>query len=360
MSAPPAYTLDPPYAADPKGMSALVDGIPEQIENALLRAATHPWRLPRRRPAAVVVGAMGGSAIAADLTAGLYADVLPWPLAVVRDYRWPAFVTREAFCILGSYSGGTEETLALYDQAQRRSVPRAALTTGGALAGWCDRDGVPWWPLPPGMPPRAALFSSWVPLTLLIAALDGCPDPTADWREAMEALRALRARVGAAVPEARNPAKQLARGLFGRTPFLYSTTERMAPIATRLRQQFNENAKVLAHSASVPELNHNEIVGWEKPEAIHRGATVLVLRDTEDSPEAARRLALTREYVERQGAAVADLDPGQGSRLARMAGHVMFGDYLSLYLALARGVDPSPVASIDEFKRRMAEGNRGT
>ena len=359
MSTQAGTSLEPPYAVDPRGMAALIDGIPEQTERALQHSTAYPWKLSNRIPSVLAVGAMGGSAIAADLTAGLHADHIPRPIFVVRDYHWPAFLTREAFALLGSYSGATEETLSLYQEAARRGVPRAAITTGGALASMCDRDGVPWCKLPHGMPPRAAMFSSWVPLTMLLAALEWCDDPSADWQRTIEVLRELRSNIGTEVPEEKNPAKQLARSLVGRTIYLYSATERMWAVGTRLRQQLNENAKVLVHLATAPELNHNEIVGWE--ERAGRGEIAVVfLHDREDSPEATRRLALTRDYVSRQGAATVDLEPGRGGRLARMASHVMFGDYVSLYLALARGVDPSPVASIDEFKRRMAEGSHGT
>ena len=354
MSTDVRSSLEPPYAIDPHGMAALVDGIPEQAERALEHSHAYPWKLSNRIPSVLAVGAMGGSAIAADLTAALYADHIPRPIFVVRDYSWPAFLTREAFALLGSYSGATEETLSLYREAARRGVPRAAITTGGALASLCDRDGVPWCKLPHSLPPRAALFSSWVPLTMLLAGLEWCDDPSAQWRKAIEALRELRSKIGTEVPEDRNPAKQLARSLVGRKLYVYSGTERMWAVGTRLRQQLNENAKLLAHLATVPELNHNEIVGWESAEGARESA-VIFLRDVEDSRVAARRLALTRDYVSRQGATTVELDPGSGSRLARMAAHVMFGDYVSLYLALARGVDPTPVASIDEFKRRMSE-----
>jgi glucose/mannose-6-phosphate isomerase len=353
-----SISLEPPYAADPRGMAALIDGIPEQTERALQHSTAYPWKLSNRIPSVLAVGAMGGSAIAADLTAGLYADHIPRPIFVVRDYHWPAFLTREAFALLGSYSGATEETLSLYQDAARRGVPRAAITTGGALASMCDRDDVPWCKLPHSMPPRAAMYSSWVPLTMLLAALEWCDDPSGDWRGAIEALRGLREKIGTAVPEERNPAKQLARTLLGRRLYLYSATERMWAVGTRLRQQLNENAKLLVHLATAPELNHNEIVGWEDGEAAGQMA-VMFLHDREDSREAMRRLALTRDYVAGQGAMTLDLEPGAGRRLARLATHVMFGDYLSLYLALARGVDPTPVASIDEFKRRMAERPHG-
>jgi glucose/mannose-6-phosphate isomerase len=103
----------------------------------------------------------------------------------------------------------------------------------------------------------------------------------------------------------------------------------------------------------LPEHNHNEIVGWERPGAFHRGASVLMLRDPEDAPEVVRRLDIAAEYAARQGAEVLELPVVEGGRLARLTALVAFGDYLSLYLALASGVDPTPIASIDEFKRRL-------
>src|SRR5262249_10563306 len=163
-------------------------------------------------------------------------------------------VTRESFALLCSYSGDTEETLALYREAARRGVPRAAITSGGTLAVACEKDGVPWAKVPGGSPPRAALFSAWVPLTRLVHALDWCHDPLPGWRAAAAALRELRGTIGLAVPEADNPAKRLARSLAGRLVFVYSGAERMTAVATRLRQQINENAKLLGHSAVVPEL----------------------------------------------------------------------------------------------------------
>ena len=351
-------SLEPPFAIDSRNMTGLIDGIPDQVESALTACARHPWTVARSRTSLIAVGAMGGSAIAAELSAGLYADQLTVPLVVVRDYRWPAYVTRESLAVLASYSGNTEETLALYDEAARRGVARAALTTGGELATRCGRDQVPWFELSGGMPPRAALFSSWVPLTALLAALSVCDDPGPAWQEVLTELRALAERCGSRVPEGRNPAKQLARELVGRHVYVYASGA-LAAVATRIRQQLNENAKLPAHSAVVPELNHNEIVGWERPEAFHRQVTVLILRDRDDLPENARRLELTADYARAQGAEIRLLEAGSGGRLARMAHLVALGDYVSLYLAIARGVDPTPIPSIDQFKARMAEAGGG-
>ena len=104
----------------------------------------------------------------------------------------------------------------------------------------------------------------------------------------------------------------------------------------------------------MPELNHNEIVGWQNASPAQR-ISVLVLRDREDSAEAVTRLDLTAAYAVRQGAAVHEVHSVGESRLARLASLVQFGDNLSLYLALLGGVDPTDIASINEFKRRLAE-----
>jgi glucose/mannose-6-phosphate isomerase len=348
--------LDPPYdARDPGGMAARIEGIPGQVEAAVERLAREPWPAPVGGPALLAVGGLGGSAIAADLTAALWSDRLPRPMLVVRDYHWPACVDASGLALLCSYSGNTEETLALYREAGARGVPRLALTTGGTLADACRRDGVAFRTVPGGSPPRAALFSAWVPLSGLLAAIGWVEDPAAAWRETARHLRARDAELRPAVPARANAAKQLAAALQGRFVIVYSASERLGPVATRWRQQLNENAKMLGHSAVVPELNHNEIVGWERSGPVHPHAAIVVLSDEEDDPAVARRLAITVEIATRQGAAVHHVASNGTGRLARLASLVQFGDYLSLYLALLDGVDPTPIASIDELKRRLAE-----
>lgn len=349
-------SLEPPYGArDPRDMAALVDALPDHVEQSLARLAAEPWRPTVRDASLLAVGGMGGSAIAGELTAATYADVLPRPMIVVRDYRLPACVDRAALMVLSSNSGHTEETLALAEETVARGVPSVALSSGGALAERAARHGWPLHRVPGGMPPRAALFHAWVPLTTLLAELGWIADPVPAWREAMALMRAERAALGANVPEAANPAKRLARAVAGRTLFVYSGPGPLAAVATRWRQQFAENGKLLAHSATVPELNHNEIVGWQVRGPVTESIAVLVLRDVEDSAAVNARLDLTAEYAARQGAAVHTVHTKGESRLARLASLVQFGDVLSLHLALLGGADPTDIASIDEFKRRLAE-----
>jgi glucose/mannose-6-phosphate isomerase len=350
-----SHALEPPFACDSRGMTARITGIPAMIAEGLAHLEGSPWALPAGpAPELLAVGAMGGSAIAAELTAGLYADRLPRPLVVVREERWPAFVTGRALALVCSYSGETAESLALYREAGERQVARAALATGGTLAAWARRDTVPLMTLPGGSPPRAALFAAWTRLTALIGALGWCDDPAPAWREAAAVLEGQLERLGPQVPEARNPAKRLARALHGRLPFVYSRSGAPAAVGVRWRQQLNENAKVLAHSAVVPELGHNEIVGWETAGTVQRQVSIVVLRDRDDPPQDRTRLALTAEVAAGRGAEVHEIESEGDGPLARMASLVLWGDLVSLYLAVAAGVDPTPIASIDEFKRRLA------
>lgn len=348
--------LDPPYGgADAHGMAARVDGAPDQIEAQLARLADFRWALPARAPALLAVGGMGGSAMAAELCASLWADRLPRPMLVVREYRWPACVGPDGLALLSSYSGNTEETLALWREAAARGVPRLAMATGGTLAAWAAADGVPVAPLPPGSPPRAALYAGWVTVTHLLHALGWVDDPASAWRAAAGALRGHVARWGTACAETDNDAKRLARALLGRRVFVYAASERTGAVATRMRHQLAENAKVLGHSALVPELDHNEIVGWERPGDEWRDVSIVALHDREDAPEVAARLDLTAGYAQARGATIHRFELPPGERLTRIAGAVLFADYVSLYLALLRGVDPTPIASIDALKRRLAD-----
>jgi glucose/mannose-6-phosphate isomerase len=347
--------LEPPYGARDSGaMAGLIGGGARQIEEALERVAAEPWRPPLSEPDLLAVGGLGGSAIAADLTAALFADRLEHPLLVVRETRWPACVTRRSLAVLSSCSGDTRETLALYRDAGERGVPRLVLTRGGALGAAARRDGVQVHALGGTGPPRAALYAGWVPLTGLLHRLGWSDDPAPGWREAADQLRREDVALGPAAPAAGNPAKQLALALHGRMTFIYSGSERLGPVGLRWRQQLHENAKLLGHSAVVPELNHNEIVGWERPGPVRDRAAVVLLRDPEDTREVAARLTLTAEFARRQGAAVHEIEGREGGRIARAARLILWGDYVSFYLALLSGADPTPIASIDEFKRRLA------
>ena len=348
-------SLEPPYGErDRRGMAALVDALPDHIDEALAASDAQPWKPPGFRPSLLALGGMGGSAIAGELTAALVADRAPCPFLVVRDYHWPACVDHAALAVLSSNSGNTEETLSLAHEAIARGVPCAAIASGGELARLASEKSWPFHRLPGGMPPRAALFHGWVPLTRFVHGLGWGPDPVPGWREASALLRRRRGELGAGAAEAGNPAKRLARELAGRGVYIYSGPGGPAAVAVRWRQQLNENAKVLAHSSVVPEHNHNEIVGWQEKSPTSKALAVLLLRDGEDTAEATARLDLTAEFAARQGAAVHEIRSQGESRIARLASLVQFGDSLSLYLALLGGVDPTDIASIDEFKRRLA------
>ena len=346
--------LEPPFGArDPAGMAARIAGAADQVAEGLAALAREPWSLPGGDPAFLAVGAMGGSAIAADLVRAVEEPGLPRPIGVIRDGQWPAWVTREGRALLCSYSGNTEETLALYDEAGARGVPRIVLTSGGTLAERSRRDGVPFRTLPGGSPPRAALYSAWVRVSHLMHALGWTPDPGAAWREAESVLRSLGARLEPAVPEDGNPAKRLARSLQGRFVMIYTRTRGLAPLALRWRQQIEENAKQLAHDATLPELNHNEIVGWERTGWLHARAAVVMLRDDAESPEETARLDLTAEFVRARGAVVHEVRPSGAAPIARAASFSLWADWVSFYLALLEGADPTAIPSIDEFKRRL-------
>lgn len=340
---------------DPQDMAGLIAAWPEQIRTQRKALAERGWPGDLVPPRLLAVGGMGGSAIAADLVFALAADRLPFPVLTVRDYAWPASVGPGALVLLSSYSGNTEETLALYEEAGRRGVARLALTTGGRLAELSKRDRVPLVRLPTGLPPRAALGYSVVSLCLLLEALGDPGEGEDAWVEALAALEEMNRRLSPGRPEAENPAKRLARAVAGRAVCVVASAGFPAACARRLKGQINENAKTPAFDQPVPEMNHNEIVGWQALADLHPRFAAVLLRDREERPAVARRLDVTRDLLEEEGIATHRIDSNGRSRLTRLLSLVVFGDWLSLYLAVLAGVDPTPIEKIDRLKRALAE-----
>lgn len=293
---------------------------------------------------AVVLG-MGGSAIAGDLLAR-FARV---PVVTVRDYSLPPWVGPETFLIAISYSGETEETLSAFREGLRRTRRAVALSTGGALAALCEEEGIPWVPIPPGFQPRAALPFLLFPLLACFSRFGYVAgDPAA----AIASLKKLRE---ALLPEANpNPAQELAQNLFGKVPVVYGA-EVTGPVAYRWKTQINENAKQPAYWAELPELCHNEIVGYELASKVFSQGVVIFLRTSFDHPRVAKRVEILKEVLSQRGLSFHQVWGEGQDPLSQALWLLYFGDWVSFYLALLNGVDPTPVAPIQELKRRLKE-----
>lgn len=340
---------------DPGGMWRRLLEWPEQWAHQQRVLAASPWpSLEAEAFDQVLLGGLGGSAIAGDLAFGVAGDEFAKPFRVVRDYRWPGSVGRRSLCLLSSYSGNTEETLALYKEARERRATCLALSSGGRLAEWAERDGVPRVSVPPGLPPRAALGYSLVSVLAFFAALGWRIGDDA-WQEAEALLADGNARFGPEAPDGHNPAKEWARALAGRLVVVVAPARPLSGVGLRWKGQINENAKQPAYAADLPEMNHNEIVAWEGAARLGLPATAVFLRDRDQHPRLDRRLALTRDALEGDGFATLEVISRGESRLARLLSLVQMGDWISLYLAVLGGVDPMALHKIDALKERMGE-----
>ncbi len=299
----------------------------------------------------VVIAGMGGSAIGGDLARSFLGDSARVPIVSCRDHRLPANVAREALFIASSYSGNTAETLAAYAAAREHAAAMLAVTSGGELARRCERDHVPSCIIPAGIPPRAAIGYSLLPTLQILRAAGVASFDDSEYEEALKAARQCVSNYG---PEDdRNPAGELARTLHGRTAFVYAAPALLEGVARRWSCQFNENAKTLAHFAYFPELNHNEIVGWEVGDLMKR-AVILYLEDRDDHPLTRRHADVGLSLMKPFAGAIERFDAPTGGRLSRMLATMLLGDFASVYLAYLNGVDPTPVKKIDALKKEMS------
>jgi glucose/mannose-6-phosphate isomerase len=348
-------------AADPQGMLGRVEGAAGQWRTAA--AAVDGFEAPAgwRRCREVIIAGLGGSAIAADLLAAWLEPRWPVRLHVLRDYDLPAWAGRDTLLVASSYSGNTEETLSVWERAGERGIERMAVTSGGELARSARRGGLPLLELAAGYPPRAALPMSFVTLAGLLAGVgpaEGGPGGSRAREELAAVPRMLEETAGHCgrnVPSSRNPAKELALWLGEELPVLYVPRDPLGAVGRRWRSQFNENAQRLAWGGEIPELDHNEIVGWPARPWLQGNTRVLFLEDADQHPQVSRRIAVTAEWVASTGAVVRRLT-GQGAgRLERIWSLVALGDFTSVYLALVWGIDPTPVTGIEHLKSRLRE-----
>jgi len=341
------------FASDPAGMHGHMEGFPDQLREAVAIGRETPLSVSGEGITAVVVVGMGGSAIGGELAAGYLARSMSVPFSVVRGYSLPGYVGSATLVYVSSYSGNTEETLSAYAEARERRARIVCSTTGGEVARVADESGHDIVRVPTGYPPRAALGFGLVPLLLVLGRLGLAPDPADDIDDAIETAQIGVGRLGLAVATRENEAKELASWLFGHVPVIYGTAPATSVVASRWCGQFSENSKLVAHRNELPEMNHNEIVGWSGTRPMGGEARVVFLRDEDDHPRVVRRAEITRDAIAAAGVEVRDVTSRGETALGRLISLVQIGDFVSLYLAMLGGVDPTPVMPIDRLKKEL-------
>jgi glucose/mannose-6-phosphate isomerase len=328
---------------------AVLANFPTQCRSAVkLALATNA---PLRRPRAVVVAGMGGSAAGGDVLAACAAERVDVPVLVHRGYGLPALVGPEDLVVVVSYSGETVETLSAAATALERRCPVVAITAGGRLAALAQRHQVPTVTLPGGLMPRLALGYLFFPLLAVLRAADLTVAKEAEVEEALTGLDTLTGECAPASPASANEAKRLALVLSDRLPVIYGGPA-TGVAAYRWKTDLEENAKTFAVAGTLPEMNHNEIEVWGSRvvQALH----VVLLRDAHESADMNRRFTLVRELVAAQ-TGVSEVWTRGTACLARLLSLIALGQWTSFYLAVLRGMDPWAVPTLEAFKARLTE-----
>ena len=339
---------------DPGGMLARIAELPQQCRDAWANVQAFDLPGDYALVDGVVIAGMGGSAIGGDLVRCLAEPECPVPIVVSRDYTLPAFIGPGTLVIASSYSGNTEETLSAFAQARERGTKLLAITTGGELARQAREWGEPLLTFSYRSQPRAALGHSFTLLLGVVGKLGLIADKTTALEEAVVVMEALQGEINETVPTAQNPAKQLARTMYGHLPFVYGAGV-LSEVAHRWRTQFNENSKAWGVFDVLPELNHNTVVGYEFPADIAEKAVVVMLTSSLDHPRTQVRFRVTGEILGQRGVAWETVEARGRSPLAHVLSTIHFGDYVSYYLAMLYQADPTPVEIIAYLKERLAQ-----
>lgn len=305
----------------------------------------------------LVLGTGGGSSIAGALLTSLFFNHLRQPVIINQGYNIPSFADQNTLVLALSHSGNTEEILSALGQACRAGCKIIAITAGGALGEICREESIPCLIVPRDIGhPRRDLGYIVPPLVMSLAKLGLVPDISQDIRESIVLMKEISSENGVEVPLAKNPAKQLATKLQGRIPLIYGSSEHLQAPAWRWKNQFGENSKMMAFYNIVPNLHHDEAVGWDMEPEMLNNFFLIMLRDNRlDNPKIIKRKDITVQMLaERMGGVQEAWAKGE-STFARLFSLIHLGDFVSLYAAMMRGIDPTPVEIINLFKEKMGK-----
>ena len=339
---------------DPSNVLGRISELPQQCRHAWQSAMELSLPPDYSRVDKVIILGMGGSAIGGDLTSALAAEQRAMPVLVQRDYHLPTSIDERTLIIASSYSGNTEETLSAFAQALKTAAKNLAITTGGRLKALAEESDIPLLTFHYIAEPRSAFGYSFFSILGIFHQLGLLSIDADNFEQAIKTTEELRPKLDKDVHLEANPAKQLATRLSGRLAVVYGAGV-LCKVALRWKTQFNENSKAWAFAECFPELDHNAVVGYTFPSWLTERVFVVMLRSPSLHPRTLARYQVTAEILTQAGVEYEVIEAQGKSPLSQVMSTVLFGDYVSYYLAILNQVDPSPVATIDYLKQRLGK-----
>ncbi|MFH1328515.1 MAG: bifunctional phosphoglucose/phosphomannose isomerase [Candidatus Bathyarchaeota archaeon] len=340
---------------DRKGMLHVLDKVPEICFDALKIGKKIEVAGINEEITRILFVGMGGSSIGASLFKDWAINKATLPMDVCRDYILPEYVDKHTLVFLVSYSGDTEETLNALLQSLKRQCPIIGLSSGGLLEKLCLKKKVTHIKIPEGFQPRAALPYLFISISKTLEKLGIVEGVDDEADEAIETLRRIQEKIKVSIQSDKNDAKRIALNIIGTIPVIYGYRE-FTNVAYRLKTQLNENSKILSKFETFPELDHNEVVGWSgTPTHLTNLISVILIRDTNEPEEIKTRIEITKKIISEKTNRIFEIYAEGETKMARMLSTIYYGDFISFYLAILNGVDPTPVDIIKRMKQEIEE-----
>lgn len=327
-------------------MEKLIANFPEQIEEAIEIGENakidtqHKYQIQN-----ILVTGLGGSGMGAEIVNDLTAHELPLPFGVNKNYHLPAYVGKHTLLIASSYSGNTEETLTALNQALHQKANITCITSGGKMLEIAQKNNLNYIQLPNGMPPRACMGYSFVQQLYILKNYQFLTTNfTKQLQQTVQFLKQQNAYI-------KEQADQLAEKIHPLLPIIYAP-DGYTSAAVRWRQQINENAKMLCWHHTIPEMNHNELVGWKTP---NPEQCVLFLTAPNIFNRTAYRIQINQQIIQQYCPNIFTINAQGTTKTEQIMYLTYFGDWLSWYLSTYRKVDAMEVKVIDFLKNELGK-----
>jgi glucose/mannose-6-phosphate isomerase len=301
----------------------------------------------------IIFAGMGGSAIGADLIRSYLKFTTQIPLYVNRSYLLPKFASNDSLVFVCSYSGNTEETLSCFNLARKKRANIICLSSNGKLEKLSEKNNYLFVKIPKTYPPRCALGYSVFPLLMILKKLKLADIKNSEINKTLSLLKRISNELKPSNKS--NLATKTASKLFGKFVVIYGSSSTTEIPALRFRGQLAENSKTLSSHHIFPEMNHNEIVGWEYPKKVLKDFVVVILRSSKDHKRVKKRIEISKKIIKKAGVPIIEIEARGLDLLSQIFSLIYTCDWISFYLAIFNGVNPTPVERVEFLKKELAK-----